>query len=179
MSYLSFQSPKINTKVLTLSGLLLALDVLCYKISIGPSYLSLNLGFISTALLGYFLGPWLAGPLEMLSDFLNFTLFGGGTFAFPFLIPAYLGGMLYGMFLHGNHRNHWTIIGLNLLILFPVSLLLDTFLISQIYHAAWGPLIVSRLVRNLILLVIQSVVLIYILKSFDRLKLREKVLPKK
>lgn len=176
MSYLSFQSPKITTKILTLSGLLLALDVLCYKLSIGPSYLSLNLGFISTALLGYFLGPWLAGPLEMLSDFLNFTLFGSGTFALPFLIPAYLGGMLYGMFLHGKQRNVWTVIGLNVCILFPISLLLDTFLISQIYHAAWGPLIISRFVRNLVLLVIQSLVLIYVLKSFDHLKLKEKIL---
>lgn len=175
MKYLSFTSPKLNTKTLTISGLLLALDILCYKISIGPSYFSLNMGFISTALLGYFLGPWLAGALEMLSDFLNFTLFGSGNFAFSFLIPAFLGGMLCGIFLHNKNRNSVSIAILNFLILIPISLIFNTLLVAQIYHMSWEPLMVARLARSIILIFLQTIVLIYVLKHFDRLNVRGKL----
>ncbi|MFT8457981.1 MAG: folate family ECF transporter S component [Liquorilactobacillus ghanensis] len=171
--FISWKSPRLTVSVLTLSAMLLAVDVVFYKIAFGPSYVGFNLGFISTALMGYFLGPWLAGGLEMASDVIG-TLLGGGTFAFPFLITAFLGGMVYGMFLHKKEPGIWSIIITNLLLLLPISLLIDTWLVHITYHVAWNVLFWSRLGRNAIDFVIQTILLYVILKAIDRTGLRDR-----
>ncbi|AUJ31887.1 MAG: folate family ECF transporter S component [Liquorilactobacillus nagelii] len=172
-NFVSLHSPKLSVNVLTLSAILLALDVVFYKLAFGPAYIDFNLGFISTALMGYFLGPWLTAGLEMASDIIG-TLLGGGTFAFPFLITAFLGGMVYGMFLHKSHPKVWSIILLNFLILFPISLVIDTWLIHVTYHVAWGLLFWSRLGRNTIDFVIQTILLVLVLQAIERTGLRKR-----
>lgn len=58
-SILSFAGPRFTTKRLTLVGMLIALEVVLEKISIGdPTILKFGFGFIATALIGYYLGPW-------------------------------------------------------------------------------------------------------------------------
>ena len=52
-----FQLPKMNLLVLTTSAFLLALDVILYKIAIGPAYFQLSFGFLSMACIGYLYGP--------------------------------------------------------------------------------------------------------------------------
>lgn len=61
-SMLSFAGPRFTTKRLTLAGMLIALEVVLEKISIGdPTILKFGFGFIATALIGYYLGPWIGG----------------------------------------------------------------------------------------------------------------------
>lgn len=170
---ISWKSPKMTVQVLTLSALLLAMDVVFYKLAFGPVYIDFNLGFISTALIGYFLGPWLAGGLEMASDIIG-TFLGGGTFAFPFLLTAFLGGMIYGMFLHKKQPSIWAIIVVNLLILIPISLFIDSWLINVTYHVAWKVLFWTRLGRNLIDFAIQTPLLYVVIKAIDRTHLRDR-----
>lgn len=123
--------------------------------------------------MGYFLGPWLAGGLEMASDFIG-TLLGGGTFAFPFLLTAFLGGIVYGIFLHKKQPSIWSVIITNLLILIPISLLIDSWLIHLTYQVAWKVLFWSRLGRNIIDFAIQTPLLFIVIKALDRTQLRER-----
>mgnify|MGYP002238145381 CR=1 FL=1 len=76
-----FRLPEMNARLLSTSALLLALDVILYKIAIGPAYFQVTFGFLSMALMGYLYGPIWAGLLETLSNTLNFTIFGSGTFS--------------------------------------------------------------------------------------------------
>lgn len=93
-----FRLPEMNARLLSTSALLLALDVILYKIAIGPAYFQITFGFLSMALIGYLYGPIWAGLLEMLSNTLNFTIFGSGTFQAAFLITAFLGDLLMAYF---------------------------------------------------------------------------------
>lgn len=95
-----FRLPEMNARLLSTSALLLALDVILYKIAIGPAYFQVTFGFLSMALMGYLYGPIWAGLLETLSNTLNFTIFGSGTFQVAFLITAFLGGFINGLFLY-------------------------------------------------------------------------------
>nr|WP_144841411.1 ECF transporter S component [Limosilactobacillus reuteri] len=62
MSTLSFAGPRFTTKNLTLAAMLVALQVILNKLSIGdPAVLKFSFGFIATALIGYCLGPWIGG----------------------------------------------------------------------------------------------------------------------
>ena len=61
-----FRLPEMNARLLSTSALLLGLDVILYKIAIGPAYFQVTFGFLSMALMGYLYGPIWAGLLEML-----------------------------------------------------------------------------------------------------------------
>ncbi|WP_034994443.1 folate family ECF transporter S component [Liquorilactobacillus vini] len=171
--FFSWKSPRLRVEVLTLAAILLAIDVVFYKLALGPAYLDFNLGFISTALMGYFFGPWLTGGLEMASDIIG-TLLGGGTFAFPFLLTAFLGGMVYGVFLHKKQPSIWSIIITNFLVLIPISLFCDSWLIHLTYQVAWKVLFWSRLGRNIIDFALQTPILFFVIKAIDRTQLRER-----
>ena len=57
MSILSFSGPRFTTRQMTLASMLIALQVVLGKLSVGdPAVVKVGLGFIATALIGYFLG---------------------------------------------------------------------------------------------------------------------------
>ena len=97
MLKLTWHSPKLATKILTLTAILVAIHVVLGKISVGSdSLFKISLGFIGTALIGYFLGPWLVGLAMVLSDLIaNTILASNGNFLLAsHLAPFYQGLLL-------------------------------------------------------------------------------------
>ncbi|MBB1062412.1 folate family ECF transporter S component [Limosilactobacillus fastidiosus] len=107
-SILSFAGPRFTTKRLTLAGMLIALEVILDKISIGnPTILKFGFGFIATALIGYYLGPWIGGWSMVVNDIISNTILNSGTAFFPgFTFSAFVSGVLAGMFLY-NQKVTW------------------------------------------------------------------------
>lgn len=107
-SILSFSGPRLTTRRLTLAGMLIALEVVLGKISVGdPSLLKVGLGFIATALIGYYLGPWLGGWAMVINDIISNTILNSGTPFFPgFTVSAFISGVIAGMFLY-NQKVTW------------------------------------------------------------------------
>ena len=93
---------------LTLAGMLIALEVVLEKISIGdPTILKFGFGFIATALIGYYLGPWIGGWAMVVNDIISNTILNSGTAFFPgFTFSAFVSGVLAGMFLY-NQKVTW------------------------------------------------------------------------
>ena len=145
-----FRLPEMNARLLSTSALLLALDVILYKIAIGPAYFQITFGFLSMALMGYLYGPIWAGLLEMLSNTLNFTIFGSGTFQAAFLITAFLGGFINGLFLYHKKINLPSVIAAQLLIMIPVSLFINSWLMSVLFGADFKVIFLGRFIRNMI-----------------------------
>ena len=80
MSTLSFAGPRFTTKNLTLAAMLVALQVILNKLSIGdPAVLKFSFGFIATALIGYCLGPWIGGWSMVVSDIISNTILNSGS----------------------------------------------------------------------------------------------------
>ena len=100
-SILSFAGPRFTTKRLTLAGMLIALEVVLEKISIGdPTILKFGFGFIATALTGYYLGPWIGGWAMVVNDIISNTILNCRTDFIPgFTFSAFISGMLAGMLL--------------------------------------------------------------------------------
>ncbi len=62
MTNLTWRSPKLNTRTITLAAMLIALQTVLSKLSFGSdSMVKIGIGFIGTTLIGYYLGPWLVG----------------------------------------------------------------------------------------------------------------------
>ena len=73
MTKLTWSSPKLTTRTLTFGALLIAIQLCLSKLSVGPeNVVKVGLGFIGTAMIGYFLGPWLGGVIILLTIVLLF-----------------------------------------------------------------------------------------------------------
>lgn len=173
-----FQLPKMNLLLLTTSAFLLALDVIFYKIAIGPAYFQVSFGFLSMACIGYIYGPIWGGLLEVISDVLNFTIFGSGAFQVAFLLTAFLGGFIDGLFLYRKSVNWLSVIMTQVLVMLFVSLIMDSWLISILFGTNFKVLLLVRLVRVLIQIPLQVIAIFYFIKAlekrhvFDRIRLR-------
>ncbi len=108
MSILSFTSPRFTTRQMTLASMLIALQVVLGKLSVGdPTVVKVGLGFMATALIGYFLGPWTGGIAMVINDLISNTILSSGTLFFPgFTFSAFVSGMIAGMFLY-NQKITW------------------------------------------------------------------------
>ncbi|EGP5370387.1 folate family ECF transporter S component [Enterococcus faecium] len=165
-----FRLPEMNARLLSTSALLLALDVILYKIAIGPAYFQVTFGFLSMALMGYLYGPIWAGLLETLSNTLNFTIFGSGTFQVAFLITAFLGGFINGLFLYHKKINLLSVIAAQLLIMIPVSLFINSWLMSVLFGADFKVIFLGRVIRNMIQNPIQITVVYSFIKALEARK---------
>ncbi|HGF7617982.1 TPA: folate family ECF transporter S component [Enterococcus faecium] len=165
-----FRLPEMNARLLSTSALLLALDVILYKIAIGPAYFQITFGFLSMALMGYLYGPIWAGLLEMLSNTLNFTIFGSGKFQAAFLITAFLGGFINGLFLYHKKINLPSVIAAQLLIMIPVSLFINSWLMSVLFGADFKVIFLGRVIRNMIQIPIQIMVVYSFIKTLEARK---------
>lgn len=108
MSILSFSGPRFTTRQMTLASMLIALQVVLGKLSVGdPAVVKVGLGFIATALIGYFLGPWIGGLAMVINDLISNTILSSRTLFFPgFTLSAFISGVIAGMFLY-NQKVTW------------------------------------------------------------------------
>ncbi|WP_429976205.1 folate family ECF transporter S component [Enterococcus sp. DIV0086] len=170
-----FRIPTMNTRLISTSALLLAMDVILYKIAIGPAYFQITFGFLSMALMGYLYGPIWAGMLEMMSNILNFTIFGSGTFQIAFLLTAFLGGFIDGLFLYNKKVNFLAVIITQLLIMIPVSLFIDSWLISFLFGTDFKVIFIGRIARNALQTPIQIVGIYYFIKALEKRNIFKKI----
>lgn len=101
MKKLSWKSPELNVRTITLAALLVAIQIVLDKFSFGPSYLKFGLGFIGTVLIGYLTGPWLGGVILVIVDIISNTIFSSGGVFFPgFTFSAFVSGIIAGALLY-------------------------------------------------------------------------------
>lgn len=176
MSKLSWRSPKLNVRTLTLSALLVALEVVLSKISIGdPNLFKISLEFIGTALIGYMAGPWLGGALMVVNDLIGNTVFNSGNIFFPgFTFSAMISGIIAGMFLY-QQKITWQRIFLYEFIQIGISnVFFNTLWIyllnmTSSHHMSWMALLIARLPKEIITWPIEALTLIVVLKAVERI----------
>ena len=92
---------KIDLQGLVTLALLVAMNVVLQKISFGPATVKVGLGFIGSALLAYYFGPFWGGVGAVLSDLLKSAVFGVEGGFFPgFILSAIVGVVIYAIFLY-------------------------------------------------------------------------------
>ena len=127
-----FRLPEMNARLLSTSALLLGLDVILYKIAIGPAYFQVTFGFLSMALMGYLYGP---------------------------------------IFLYHKKINLLSVIAAQLLIMIPVSLFINSWLMSVLFGADFKVIFLGRVIRNMIQIPIQVTVVYSFIKALEARKM--------
>ncbi|NVY95957.1 folate family ECF transporter S component [Lactobacillus sp. DCY120] len=153
-----------STGQLTWLAVLLALQLIFNRIKIGPTNVfQVGLGFIVTAIIGYYYGPAKSMLTGLASDVLGHILFPApGGFFWGFTLSAILAGLIYGSLLYRQTITWWRLLLATSLVVILIQLGLNTTWVSILSHLDWWPLFWVRSVKELISIPIQTGVLILI-----------------
>ena len=168
-------------RTLTMSGLLIALNVVLnmFSVPITPQ-LRISFGFIATAVIAMFFGAAVAVPAAAACDVLGWLIHPTGPYFYGFTLTAMLNALICSVILHEEYKMQdqmyetkrpargWT--RLTLLSLFSRILvnglsntLLNTFWLSQLYGKTMEALLPARALKNLIMTVPETVLLVFAL----------------
>ena len=178
MSTLSFTGPRFTTRNMTLAAMLIALKVILEKLSIGdPAVLKFSFGFIATALIGYFLGPWLGGMAMVINDLISNTIFSSGRMFFPgFTVSAFISGVIAGIFLY-NQKISWQRVTIYVFtqllvtnVFFTTLWLYLMSLSSSSTGRTFMALLAIRVPKEVIMWPIETIIILVILRQIAKIK---------
>lgn len=154
-----------NTLQVVITGMLIALYVVLNRfVSINAWNLSIGFTFLPLAVAGMVLGPFKAGLVGAISDFIGAMLFPFGPFFPGFTLTAFLKGLTYGLLLY-KKQNILLIVAAELIVQGILSLFLQSFWISTLYGSPYWAVVASRLVQVGPLFVIETIVIFILART--------------
>ncbi|WP_119325886.1 folate family ECF transporter S component [Companilactobacillus musae] len=167
----SSKSTVISVQEVTWMSLLIAMQMVLSKLSIGSNIMKVGFSFLAIGLLGYYFGPFKAAIANVIADVIsNVVMPSGGGFFLGFTFSALIAGVIYGYMLH-NHkvtilRSFLTV----LLITVIVNTGLNTLWIHMMTNVPYVALLIPRLTKEAFSLVYQTGLLYIVLKWIDNSK---------
>lgn len=159
-----------QVRSLTLAALLIAIYAVTYSpfagnIIIVPGLIELRFGFLAIALAGMLLGPFMAMFVAVLGDFVGTILFYGGSFFFGYPISWTLMGLIFGCFLYKEQLSTARIIAASVVSTVVIDQCLTTLWQTFMGFGTFEALFVSRILRNVIMLPVKTILLVLLLRS--------------
>ena len=159
-----------NIKTLTLMALLTAVEIVLSRfLSISAWNTKIGFAFIPVVVAAMLLGPYRAGLVAALADFLGAILFPIGVYFPGFTLTAFFMGLIYGLFLYKEQSFLRIVLAVAVHQLL-LSLLLNTLWISVLYGSPYGPLLLTRLPQCGILAAVQLAVIPLLVKALPMLR---------
>ena len=164
-----------STKMLVITALMIALRVALKPLAIplGPQ-LSIQTAMLATALGAMIFGPVVAIPAAMVSDTVGFMIYPTGDYFLPFMLTEIASTMLYALFLYRAKVTPTRVMLSRFCICFFVNVVLQQFIYAWWYvyignpeeakESILGIMTLSRILKNVAMFPIESVVLTLFLK---------------
>ncbi len=164
-----------NTKMLVITALMIALRVALKPLAIplGPQ-LSIQTAMLATALGAMIFGPVVAIPAAMVSDTVGFMLYPTGDYFLPFMLTEIASTMIYALFLYRAKVTPTRVMLSRFCICMFVNVVLQQFIYAWWYvyignpeeakESILGIMTLSRILKNVAMFPIESVVLTLFLK---------------
>lgn len=169
--YLDSMNELKKTRTMVLLGLMAAIGVvLSYTttINIGP-YIRVGFSGLANRVIDFTFGPIIGGIFGGVLDVLKYIVKPTGQFMIGFTISAILGGVIYGVFLYKKPIKIWRVVAAELVVKLVVNCFLNTLWLTILYGKAFFVLLPARLLRNLIMLPIDSIILFFMLIYFEKI----------
>ena len=146
-----------RTRTIAFVGLLVSMEIIFTRfLSFQTPIIRIGFGFIPIAFSAILFGPVIGGLTAAISDVIGMIVFPKGAYFPGFTLSAFLGGVVYGLFLY---RKQITILNVTisvLLITLLVDLGLNTLWLSMITGKAAAALLIPRIYKSAIMLPIQT-----------------------
>ena len=155
----SFHELKKN-RTITVVAMLMAIAIVLgsFSIVIGD-YIKISFAFIANELTGMLFGPVVGGIMAGLTDILKYIMKPTGPFFFGFTLSAILGGLIYGIILYKKPVSLIRILIAKIIVMLFINLFLNTIWLSILYGQAFSILFSARLIKELIMLPIETALL--------------------
>lgn len=160
-----------NTRVLVFAALMIALRVATksLQIPIGPS-LNINLvQMIVNAIGAMTFGPVVAAVAAAVTDVVGYLVFPNGPYFFPFIFTEVAGSVLFALFLYRADISLRRVILCRFCVVFLVNIVLQSPIMMLYYRMILGKEYTlingTRIVKNLLLFPVESVLLTLLLHS--------------
>ncbi|WP_125761685.1 folate family ECF transporter S component [Companilactobacillus hulinensis] len=155
----------ISVHELTWMALLIAMQMVLSKMSIGSNTLKVGFSFIAIGLMGYYFGPYKAAIANVIADIISNVVMPASTgFFWGFTFSALVAGLIYGFMLYNHKVTVWRVFLTVLLITVIVNTLLNTLWIQMITNLPYMTLLIPRLLKEAFSLVYQTGLLYIVLK---------------
>ena len=168
-------SPRKRTMKLVMCALLLSLAGVVSLVEIMPiQEMKITFTFIFIALCGYLYGPATGMAFGASADIVGYMVNPAGGMLFPgFTVTALISGFFYGLVLNREHAKNgklptWRIILAKALDTFVCNIILNTFCCSVLYGDTFIALLPARLIKNLIMLPVEALILVFIIAFFEK-----------
>lgn len=152
---------------------------LCIAINVvlgfyGTIYLtqSLKIGFsfLALAICGMLYGPVATGMAGAISDILKYIIRPSGPFFPGFTLSEFISGFLFGLFLYKKKVTVKRAILVRLVVVLVGNFLLTPLWLSMLYGKGFMFYMSERIVKNLIMFPIDTIMLYFTLKTGERIK---------
>lgn len=165
-----------KNKKIILAALLLAMEIILARfLSIKTPIVTIGFSFVPTMLCAIWLGPKWTILISVLADLIGATLFPFGSFFIGYTITTAVAGAIYGFLLFPKKENTFTdkqlilrIIIASILVTVICNMLLNTLWLNITTKKAFMVLMASRLVKELIMIPIKIVVMIFLEKALRK-----------
>lgn len=165
-----------KNKKIILTAVLLAVQIILSRfLSIKTPILKISFAFIPSMLCAIWLGAKWTVLLNVLGDIIGATLFPTGAFFIGYTISTAISGLIYGLLLYKKEDNSYTDRQFIIRLIISVILVtcisnigLNTLWISITTGKAFIVLLGTRIVKELIMIPIQILVIIFIEKALRK-----------
>ena len=162
-------------KTIVLAGILMGINVILgmFEIPIIPQMLYISFGYVSVSVLGFLCGPIVGALAGGICDILKFMANPQGAFFFGFTLNEILTGFIFGLFLYKQKPTLTRSFLCKLTVTVSINLLLTPLWLKIMYGSnsfAWS-VVKLRLIKNALLLPIESTIMFYVLKLAAKSKI--------
>ena len=159
-----------NTRTLVFAALILALRIAMKPLKIPiAADVNITFGFIVNALGSMVYGPVVALLSGAVSDTLGYLVAPSGVYYFPFIVLEMAGSMIFALFLYSTDITPGRLILSKFCVNLFVNILLNEPIMVRYYQlfftSAYQPFVWIRIVKNIVMLPIESLILIIVFRS--------------
>lgn len=161
-----------NTSTIVYMALFIALDVVFTRfLSIQTPIIRIGFGFLPISLCSIMFGPIIGGITGAVADIVGMVIFPSGAYFPGFTLSAFVSGTIYGLVLHKKQISAVRILIAVALIIILVDSIMNTYWLSIITGKAAMALLMPRVIKNLIMIPIQTILIYTMWKFSDKLEL--------
>ena len=136
-------------------------------IEIGP-YIRIGFSGLPNRIIDYLFGPFIGGIFGGTLDVLKYLVRPSGPFFFGFTFNAILSGTIYGILLYNKPIKIWRAVAAEVLVKTIVNCGLNTLWLSMLYGKAFTVLLPARVIKNLVMLPIDTIILLALLTYAEK-----------
>ncbi len=163
-----------NTKTLTVAAMLTALGIVLgfFKIPI-TQLIEIRFGSLPVAMSGMLFGPGVSAVVGALIDIGGYLVKPTGPFFPGFTISGAVSGIIFGLMLHGKKPTFPRIFVAQTIHTLIVGILMNSYWLSILYlKDGYLAAIISRLLKELIMIPVMTVIMYSVLKGFEKITIR-------